>query len=52
MNNGTEFLVVTEAGKQLVGNGAVTGALTAGEHFIAVAGDKGKYTLAVKRIAP
>lgn len=52
VNDGTEFLIVTEAGKQLFGNGAVTGALTAGEHFIAVAGDKGKYTLAVKRIAP
>jgi len=52
VNDGAEFVAITEAGKQLVGNGAVTGALTAGEHFIAVAGDKGKYTLAVKRIAP
>lgn len=52
VNDGTDFLVVTEAGKQLIGNGAVTGALTAGEHFIAVAGEKGKYTLAVKRIGP
>lgn len=52
VNDGTDFLVVTESGKNLVGNGTVTAALQAGEHFIAVAGEKGKYTLAVKRIAP
>jgi len=52
VNDGTDFVAVTSGGPGLFGTTASTEALTAGEHFLAVAAGKGKYTLTVRRVAP